>query len=312
MPSAAAIKKAAYAKRVGELLDNYDTALLVGADNVGSKQFMDIRAACRPESVVLMGKNTLMRKCITNYCKAKGDDTWMILSDKLIGNVGIIFTKGDLLETRKKIQQFVVPAPARIGAIAPVEVVVPAGPTGMEPSQTSFFQTLNIATKINKGQIEILNDIVVLQPGDRVSSSAAALLGKMKFTPFTYGLEVLEVYDKGAMYPSAVLDITDETLEAKFMSGVAQVASLSLASGYPTLASIPHSIVNAYKNVLAISIGTDYTFELAQKVKDYLANPGAFASAAPAGDAGGDTKAAAAAPVEEEEEEADMDFDLFD
>ncbi len=259
-----------------------------------------------------MGKNTLMRKCITNYCKAKGDDTWMILSDKLIGNVGIIFTKGDLLETRKNIQQFVVPAPARIGAIAPVEVVVPAGPTGMEPSQTSFFQTLNIATKINKGQIEILSDIVVLQPGDRVSSSAAALLGKMKFTPFTYGLEVLEVYDKGAMYPSAVLDITNETLEAKFMSGVAQVASLSLASGYPTLASIPHSIVNAYKNVLAISIGTDYTFELAQKVKDYLANPGAFASAAPAGDAGGDTKAAAAAPVEEEEEEASMDFDLFD
>jgi len=305
MPSAAQLKKQGYAERVHKLLDNYDTALLVHADNVGSKQFMDIRASIRPESVVLMGKNTLMRKCISNYCAAKGDDTWMILSNKLVGNVGIIFTKGDLLDVRKKIQQFVVPAPARVGAIAPVEVVVPAGPTGMEPSQTSFFQTLNIATKINKGTIEILNDIVVLQPGDRVSSSAAALLGKMKFTPFTYGLIVMEVYDKGAMYPSAVLDITNETLEKKFMSGVAQVASLSLASGYPTLASVPHSIVNAYKNVLAISIGTDYTFELAQKVKDYLANPGAFASAAPA--AGGD-----AAAVEEEEEEAEMDFDLFD
>merc|ERR1712216_621117 len=108
---------------------------------------------------------------------------------------------------------------------------------------------------------------------------------------------------------SAVLDITNETLEKKFMSGVAQVASLSLASGYPTLASVPHSIVNAYKNVLAISIGTDYTFELAQKVKDYLANPGAFASAAPAAGGGGAAKAAA---VEEEEEEAEMDFDLFD
>ena len=57
----------------------------------------------------------------------------------------------------------------------------------------------------------------------------------------------------------------------------------------------------------------DYTFELAQKVKDYLANPGAFASAAPA--AGGDAAAggaAKAAAVEEEEEEAEMDFDLFD
>jgi len=311
MPSAAAIKKQGYAQRVNDLLDNYDTALLVHADNVGSKQFMDIRAACRPESVVLMGKNTLMRKCISNYCKAKGDDTWMILANKLIGNVGIIFTKGDLLETRTKIKQFVVPAPARIGAIAPVEVVVPAGPTGMEPSQTSFFQTLNIATKINKGTIEILNDITVLKVGDRVSSSAAALLGKMKFTPFTYGLEVLEVYDKGAMYPSAVLDITDDALEAKFMAGVKTIASLSLGSGYPTLASVPHSIVNAYKNVLAIAIGTEYSFELADKVKAYLANPGAFAAAAPAA-GGGDAPKAAAAAVEEEEEEADMDFDLFD
>lgn len=265
----------------------------------------------RPESIVLMGKNTLMRKCITQYCEEKGDDTWMILANKLIGNVGIIFTKGDLLDVRTKIKQFVVPAPARVGAIAPVEVIVPAGPTGMEPSQTSFFQTLNIATKINKGSIEIINDIVALKVGDRVTSSIASLLSKMKYTPFTYGLEVLEVYDKGAMYPSSVLDITNASLEAKFMDGVKKVASISLATNYPTLASVPHSIINAYKNVLAISIGTEYTFELAQKVKDYLANPGAFASAAPAAAAAGGG-AAKAAVVEEEEEEADMDFDLFD
>jgi large subunit ribosomal protein LP0 len=311
MVSAGYLKKLSYGERVNDLLDNYDTALLVHADNVGSRQFMDIRASIRPESVVLMGKNTLMRKCITNYCKAKGDDTWMILANKLVGNVGIIFTKGDLLDVRKKIKQFVVPAPARVGAIAQSTVIVPAGPTGMEPSKTSFFQTLNIATKINKGTIEIISDVLVLSPGDRVSSSAAVLLSALKYMPFEYGLEVLEVYDKGAMYPSAVLDITNETLEAKFMSGVKQVAAFSLASNYPTLASVPHSIVNAYKNVLSISIGTDYTFELAQKVKDYLANPGAFASAAPAAAAGGAAKAAAA-PEPEEEEDAAMDFDLFD
>lgn len=311
MPSAAFIKKQSYAKRVAQLLDNYDTALLVHADNVGSRQFMDIRASIRPESVVLMGKNTLMRKCITQYCEEKGDDTWMILANKLVGNVGIIFTKGDLLDVRTKIKQFVVPAPARVNAIAPVEVIVPAGPTGMEPSQTSFFQTLNIATKINKGTIEIINDIVALKVGDRVTSSIASLLSKMKYTPFTYGLEVLEVYDKGAMYPSSVLDITNASLEAKFMEGVKQVASISLATNYPTLASVPHSIINAYKNVLAISIGTEYTFELAQKVKDYLANPGAFASAAPAAAAGGG--AAKAAVVEEDDEEEETaDFDLFD
>jgi len=259
-----------------------------------------------------MGKNTLMRKCIKAYCTKKKDDSWMILSEKLVGNVGIVFTKGDLLDVRKKIKQFVVPAPARVGAIAPVDVVVPAGPTGMEPSQTAFFQTLNIATKINKGTIEIISDMTALRVGDKVTSSIAALLGKLKFTPFTYGLEVLEVFDKGAMYPSSVLDITNASLEAKFMTGLKQVASISLATNYPTIASVPHSIINAYKNVLAISIGTDYTFELAQKVKDYLANPGAFASAAPAAAAAGGAAKKAAVVEEPEEEEAAMDFDLFD
>jgi len=77
---------------------------------------------------------------------------------------------------------------------------------------------------------------------------------------------------------------------------------------------VPHYIVNSYKNVLAISIGTEYTFELAQKVKDYLADPSAFQSAGGGGGGGGGgdkPAAAAAAPVEEEEEE-DMGFDLFD
>jgi large subunit ribosomal protein LP0 len=90
-----------------------------------------------------------------------------------------------------------------------------------------------------------------------------------------------------------------------------RVCRYSLASNYPTVAAVPHAIINGYKNVLAISIGTDYTFPLAQKVKDYLANPGAFASAAPAaGGGGGAAKAAEPEPEEEEEEMAD--FDLFD
>ena len=31
-------------------------------------------------------------------------------------------------------------APARVGLVAPVDVVVPPGNTGLDPSQTSFFQ----------------------------------------------------------------------------------------------------------------------------------------------------------------------------
>ena len=314
MVNQAYLDKRKYGERVYDLLDNYDNALVVHCDNVGSRQFMDIRSALRPNSVVLMGKNTLMRKIIGNYCQEKGNDEWMSLHELLVGNVGVIFTKDDVKDVKTKVSEFVVPAPAKVGSTATCDVTIPAGVTPLEPSQTGFFQLLNIATKINKGAIEILSDVTVVQKGERVGSSAAALLGKMKITPFEYGLVVQHIYDKGAVYPAAVLDITDEQLAAKFAAGVSNIASISLATNYPTLAAVPHYIVNSYKNVLAVSIGTEYTFELAQKVKDYLANPSAFQSSGGGGGGGGGgdaPAAAAAAPVVEEEEE-DMGFDLFD
>lgn len=314
MVNQAYLDKRKYGERVYDLLDNYDNALVVHCDNVGSRQFMDIRTALRPNSVVLMGKNTLMRKIIGNYCQEKGNDEWMSLHELLVGNVGVIFTKDDVKDVKTKVSEFVVPAPAKVGSTATCDVTIPAGVTPLEPSQTGFFQLLNIATKINKGAIEILSDVTVVQKGERVGSSAAALLGKMKITPFEYGLVVQHIYDKGAVYPAAVLDITDEQLAAKFAAGVSNIASISLATNYPTLAAVPHYIVNSYKNVLAVSIGTEYTFELAQKVKDYLANPSAFQSSGGGGGSGGGgdaPAAAAAAPVVEEEEE-DMGFDLFD
>ena len=46
----------------------------------------------REHSVVLMGKNTMMKRCIKVYAEEKEDDKWNVLLDYLVGNVGIIFT----------------------------------------------------------------------------------------------------------------------------------------------------------------------------------------------------------------------------
>jgi len=114
-----------------------------------------------------------------------------------------------------------------------------------------------------------------------------------------------------------VLDITDADLESTVQLGIKRIAAACLALNYPTLASIPHSIVNGYKNVLAVSVETDYTFPLAEKVKAYLADPSAFASAAPAA-GGGDSAPAEEKKEEKKEEEEeegsdeDMGFSLFD
>ncbi|GAQ77975.1 60S acidic ribosomal protein P0 [Klebsormidium nitens] len=311
-------KKEAYDKKLCDLLDEYQQIFICIADNVGSQQLQNIRRGLRPDSTVLMGKNTMMKRSVRAHAEKTGNDAFLELVPLLVGNVGLIFTKGDLKEVRDEIAKYKVGAPARVGLVAPIDVVVPPGNTGLDPSQTSFFQVLNIPTKINKGTVEIVAPVELVKVGEKVGSSEAALLAKLNIRPFSYGLIVHKVYDAGSTFDPKVLDLEDDQLVSAFQAGVANVAALSLAANYPTLASLPHSIVNAYKNVLAIAVETEYSFPLAEPVKEFLKDPSKFLAAAAASapaESASDSKAEEKKEEkveEEEEEDEDMGFSLFD
>lgn len=83
-----------------------------------------------------------------------------------------------------------VAAPAKAGAIAPIDVFVPPQNTGLGPEKTSFFQALSIATKISKGTIEILSEVHLIKKDEKVGFSEAALLQMLKVFPFSYGLKI--------------------------------------------------------------------------------------------------------------------------
>lgn len=306
--------KSNYFLKLVQLMDEYPKCFIVGVDNVGSKQMQQIRVSLRSSAVLLMGKNTMMRKAIKGHLENNPALEKLLPSIK--GNVGFVFTKEDLCEVRERIMNNKVQAPARAGAIAPVDVHVPAQNTGLGPEKTSFFQALHIPTKISKGTIEIINDIHLIKVGEKVGASEATLLNMLNISPFSYGLIIQAVYDNGTIFAPEVLDITPEDLKARFMNGVRNVAAVSLKIGYPTLASAPHSIVNGLKNLISIALSTDIEFEAAKQAKEYLKDPSKFAAvaAAPAAAGGSPSKAAAKEEKKEEseEEDEDMGFGLFD
>jgi len=217
-----------------------------------------------------------------------------------IGNVGFIFTNGDMKEIRTKILSNRIKAPARAGAIAPADVWVPAGNTGMEPGKTSFFQALGIPTKIARGTIEITTDLKLVEAGSKVGASEATLLNMLNISPFTYGMSIAQVYDNGQTFGPEILDIEESQLLDAFQSAIKTITSISLAANYPTLPSILHSLVNSYKKVLAVAVSTDYSWPEIEQLKDRIANPEAYAAAAPAA-------AAAAAPAEEKPKEEEKE-----
>jgi len=306
--------KSNYFLKLIQLLDEYPKCFIVGVDNVGSKQMQQIRQSLRSSAVLLMGKNTMIRKAIRGHLE--NNPALEKVLPHIKGNVGFVFTREDLVDVRDKILENKVKAPARAGAIAPLDVKLPPQSTGLGPEKTSFFQALQIPTKISKGTIEILNEIHLIKKDDKVGASEATLLNMLNISPFTYGLKIRQVYDSGTVFAPEILDITPDDLRAKFLEGVRNVAAVSLAIGYPTVASAPHSIVNGLKNLIAIAVETDINFKAAERAKEYLKDPSKFAAAAAAAapKAGSPAKEAKKEEKKEEseEEDDDMGFGLFD
>lgn len=232
------------------------------------------------------------------------------MSDHTIGNVGFIFTNADLNKTRDVILAEKVAAPARAGAVAPADVYVPAGNTGMEPGKTSFFQALGVPTKIARGTIEITTDLKLVEAGTKVGASEATLLNMLNISPFTYGMSIAQVYDGGQTFNPSVLDIKDDQLFAALNSAIQTITTISLAVNYPTLPSVLHTLINGYKNVVSVALETDYSWSGIDELKDRIANPDAYASTGPAATSQGEESKSVVEdkpPAEESEAEESGD-----
>jgi len=303
-------RKIEYAARFNKYLDDFNQVISIGVDNVGSKTIANKRKELRKEGAyILMGKNTIMRKVLRMRAE-KFEETNPTISENatkmlemIQGNSGLIFVPNnmDVGKLRTRLTSEKVQTAAKTGVIAPVDVMINPGPTGQDPSQTSFFQALDIPTKINRGQIEILSSVLLINKGDKVTRSAAELCVMLNLKPFFYGMSVNHIFQNGEVFSADVLDITQGDVACAFNAGVREVAALCLSLNYPTAASVPHSIMDAYKSMLAVGLAcSSYTWENLTKVKEILADPSKFAAPAAAA---APTEAAAAPVVEEEPEE---------
>ncbi|KNH05013.1 60S acidic ribosomal subunit protein [Perkinsela sp. CCAP 1560/4] len=314
-------KKVRYIQKMGDLLSSYTRLVFCNVDNVQSQQMHNIRRELRGKGEMLMGKNTLMRKVIKDRSES-ADATELdkqlyekvVNEGSLVGNLGILFTNEEFDSVQTIIKNNRIQAPARVGSIAPLDVVIPAGNTGLEPGTTSFFQALQLNTKIVKGAVEIVTEKRVLTAGDKVDNSTAVLLQKLKVKPFFYGLQIHNIFDNGEVYGPDVLDLKEDFFTQTMQSCITKLTSLSLQTGITTSTSFPHVVVSGFKNLLSLSLATELSFEdygAAELIENIRS--GKMVAAA-ANVSATQNAPAESAPQEdnEEEEDEDMGLGLFD
>jgi len=264
-------RKANFYKRILELLEKYSKVLLATADNVGSFQMQNIRKELRGKGTLLMGKNTLIRRAMREHSKEHPEIEPLIAH--VYGNCGLIFTNDDLASIRNDVSANKVGAYAKAGSVAPCQVIVPAGSTGLDPGKTSFFQALSIQTKINRGKVEIISDVKLLEPGEKVNPSQAVLLQMLNIKPFEYYLRVSMAYENGSVFNPKILDQTDNDILQRFKKGISRVTALGLAIGHASITSVPFEVARSFEHVLAVSIAAKFKVKQSEEILNLLEDP---------------------------------------
>jgi len=322
-------RKRTIVRRLCECFTKFSQVAVVALDNVSTNQIhraRDILANGEHKGEMIIGKNTLIKKALkfmTEEPNPSSEDyedhkVWTqnpkleALVPLMKLNVGLIFSEEPYLDLREKVEAEKIKMPARTGVPAPCDVVLPAGPTGVEVGKIDLFHKLNIQCKTVKSAIEINKDVKIITKGEKVTEGATQMCKLLQIVPFEYSLTFQYVYIDGVILDQSIIEMPLSDITDSFENYAGFMTALSLGADIPNALSVPQFIANGFKSLLAIGVESGYEFAQLKAALEAGSNA-ATQQVAQATDAKKETKVeAAAAQEEEEEEEEDMDLgDLF-
>ena len=199
-----------------------------------------------------------------DYIKDKDRMDLIPLLPLIKGNCGICFTnyKGNMIDIhniRKKMISRQTISPAKEGMIAPHDVYLKQGPTGLDPMRCDGFAPLNIPTRIYRGQINIMCNVHLINKGDKVTASQVKMLEKLQLKPFYYRIKIIAIYVKGKLI--------DDQMINNFNIGLSNVSALCFKLKYPCIICVPHTVLNCYKKVVALGLNlNNYSWKELEQV----------------------------------------------
>jgi large subunit ribosomal protein LP0 len=317
-------RKSKIVTKLCEAFHNYKQIIVVKLDNVSTNQIhraRNILCSNGKKGEMIVGKNTLIKKAL-KFCTETPNPAspdyedhkkWTQNADLLSleplmkGNVALLFCDSPYPELREQIEAEKIKMPARTGVVAPVDVWIKAGPTGIEVGKIDLFHKLNISCKTVKSAIEVVKDVKIITKGTNVGEGATRMCKLLNIVPFEYSLMFKYVYLSGTILDETVIEMPQSDITDAMKLYAGYLTGLSLGADIPNSLSVPHFVSNGFKSLLAMGEETGYEFKQLTDAKANSSNCTAQATTVTASK----VVEAVAAPEEEEEEE-DMDLgDLF-
>ena len=266
-------------EKTQEFFKKYKNILIADVKDISTDKIQKIRheIISLGQTDTLCGKTTVIKKSIEEMVESCKGDLPKHLPKKALDefveampgiHLLLIFTNKDIAEISNITAKYIIEKQAKPGQLSPVEIIIPAGPTGMDSSQIDYFQALKIPTKVSRNQLEITTATKILHVGQKITLSEINLMKKFNIKPYRHQMKIKKLLLNGKCYGEEILKITDDYMKTKLEQGIKNILGFSLASHVPTPASAPHVISNAFRNICALSLGTNVLIDATKGMKE--------------------------------------------
>lgn len=244
-------------ERLVQLLRSHEVIGIASLEGISSRALQEIRSALRGTAVIIVAKNTLKIRALQAVTSEKPGIEKLI--EKINGSIAFILTNENPFKIQKLLQERTVPAEAKVGQVAPVDVVVPKGNTGLDPGPViGELNRVGIDTRIENRKIHIAKDTVILKAGDVVTEDHYVVLNRLGIKPFKVGLEIRHAYYDGEVLDGQALIIDEEKTLQELISAYQRAFSLAIGIGYVTSQTLPTLIAKAVREAKALALEAGY------------------------------------------------------
>ncbi|HVE38053.1 MAG TPA: 50S ribosomal protein L10 [Nitrososphaeraceae archaeon] len=239
-----------------ELPKSYNVIALSKVNKVRATQLMMIRKKFHKDIVIKVIKNRVTQRAFEQIPDIKGIDK---LSSQLEEQCALMFTNISPFKLNLIFEQNKVFLAAKGGDITKIEIMIPAGDTGITPGPVlSEFKEANVATKIDQGTIWVSKDTIVAKPGDVISTKLASLLSKMNIKPIEAGIVVNYALADQLIFTEDDLRIDLNELKNDLSRSYNESIALAVESSYFTKESIGQLLSKASGHAQSLAIESNY------------------------------------------------------
>ncbi|WP_435129623.1 50S ribosomal protein L10 [Halobaculum sp. D14] len=233
-----------------DFLDSYASVGIVGVTGIPSRQLQAMRRDLHGSAELRMSRNTLVVRALEDV-----DDGLEQLTEYVSGEVGLIGTNDNPFGLYKQLEASKTPAPISAGEVAPNDIVIPEGDTGVDPGPfVGELQQVGADARIQEGSIQVLSDSTVLEAGEEVSADLAGVLDQLGIEPKEVGLDLRGVYSEGVLFEPDELAIDVDEYRADIQSAAAAARNLSVNSSYPTAQTAGTLLAKAAGNAKSVGL----------------------------------------------------------